>query len=149
MKNTSECNSSQSAFENITIIYHPGLIQIACDDFLKHYLEEKGNGALKLSGHILEEYKKRQGIPLNISQDSLAIEILAHTYADIFSLAISSAGRVLPAHLKNTVEDLMERIHSRTEIIDCGESEIDNNRRVWDALCPFKKIIYGVLGDRA
>ncbi len=88
-----------NTFEDITIKYSSKLVQITCDETLKDYLDEKGNGALKLSGYILEEYKKCQGKPLKISKDSLAIEILAHTYIDSFSQAISAADKVLPAAL--------------------------------------------------
>ena len=43
----------------------------------------------------------------------------------------------------------MEQIHTHTEIIDCGESDIDNNRWIWNGLTVFKKIIYTALGDHA
>ena len=137
------------SFENITIKYRPGMVQITCDDALKDYLDEEGNGALELSGYILEEYEKCQGKPLKITQDSLAIEILAHTYVDSFSLAISRAKRILPDVLEPPVEKLMENIRSHTGIIDCGEKEVDSNRWIWDMLVPYKGLIYGVLGDRA
>ncbi len=48
MKKTFNTADKDTNFENITIKYSPGLVQITCDDFLKQYLEEKGNGALKL-----------------------------------------------------------------------------------------------------
>ena len=136
-------------FENITIKYSPGMVQITCDDELKDYLDEKGNGALELSGYILEEYEKCQGKPLNITQDSLAIEILAHTYIDSFSRAISKAKTILPDVLEPSVEKLMENIRRHTGIIDCGEKQTDNNRWIWDMLTPYKGLIYGILGDRA
>src|SRR5699024_10004812 len=120
------------------------LVQITCDDALKNYLEAPGNGALQLSAHILAEYKKRRESELNISQDSLAIEILAHVYSDSFAEAVSAAGSRLPSVLSHTVHKLMKQVTVHTEIIDCGESSIDNNRRIWDALTPFKNIIYGI-----
>ena len=76
--------------DKITINYFDKLVQITCDEALKNCLEEPGNGALELSAHILNEYKKRQKSELKISKDSLAIEILAHTYADIFSETVAS-----------------------------------------------------------
>ncbi|MBM6803741.1 hypothetical protein H6B07_13950, partial [Mediterraneibacter glycyrrhizinilyticus] len=99
--------------------------------------------------HILKEYKKRQKSELKISKDSLAIEILAHTYADTFSETVSSAELHLPAALSEAVLGLMKKVHAHTEIIDCGESDVDNNRWIWDGLTVFKKIIYKALGDRA
>lgn len=148
MTYTEEKNKDCS-LEHITITYCDRLVQITCDDALKNYLEAPGNGALQLSAHILAEYKKRRESELNISQDSLAIEILAHVYSDSFAEAVSAAGSRLPSVLSHTVHKLMKQVTVHTEIIDCGESSIDNNRRLWDALTPFKNIIYGILGDRA
>ena len=136
-------------FEKVTITYCDRLVQITCDDALKNYLEEPGNGALQLSIYILEEYKNRRQSELKISKDSLAIEILAHTYADTFSEAVSSIGDRLPPALSKAVLTLMEQIHTHTEIIDCGESDIDNNRWIWNGLTVFKKVIYKALGDHA
>ena len=148
MTYTEEKNKDCS-LEHITITYCDRLVQITCDDALKNYLEALGNGALQLSAHILAEYKKRRESELNISQDSLAIEILAHVYSDSFAEAVSAAGSRLPSVLSHTVHKLMKQVTVHTEIIDCGESSIDNNRRIWDALTPFKNIIYGILGNRA
>ena len=148
MIHTEEKNNDKS-LDKITINYFNKLVQITCGEALKNYLEEPGNGAVELSAHILKEYKKRQKSELKISKDSLAIEILAHTYADTFSETVSSAELHLPAALSEAVLGLMKKVHAHTEIIDCGESNVDNNRWIWDGLTVFKKIIYKALGDRA
>ena len=148
MINTEEKNNDKS-LDKITINYFNKLVQITCGEALKNYLQEPGNGAVELSAHILKEYKKRQKSELKISKDSLAIEILAHTYADTFSETVSSAELHLPAALSEAVLGMMKKVHAHTEIIDCGESDADNNRWIWDGLTVFKKIIYKPLGDRA
>ena len=148
MINTEEKNNDKS-LDKITINYFNKLVQITCGEALKNYLDEPGNGAVELSAHILKEYKKRQKYELKISKDSLAIEILAHTNADTFSETVSSAESHLPAALSEAVLGLMKKVHAHTEIIDCGESDVDNNRWIWDGLTVFKKIIYKALGDRA
>ena len=148
MINTEEKNNDKS-LDKITITYFDKLVQITCGEALKNYLDEPGNGAVELSAHILREYKKRQKSELKISKDSLAIEILAHTYADTFSETVSSAELHLPAALSEAVLGLMKKVHAHTEIIDCGESDVDNNRWIWDGLTVFNKIIYKALGDRA
>ena len=148
MINTEEKNNDKS-LDKITINYFNKLVQITCGEALKNYLEEPGNGAVELSAHILKEYKKRQKSELKISKDSLAIEILAHTYADTFSETVSSAELHLPAALSEAVLGLIKKVHAHTEIIDCGESDVDNNRWIWDGLTALKKIIYKALGDRA
>ena len=72
--------SEKNLFHEISIHYQPQLVQIVCDQNLKDYLREKGNGSLQLADYILKEYQNCQHTPLKISRDSLAIEILAHTY---------------------------------------------------------------------
>ena len=141
MINTEEKNNDKS-LDKITINYFDKLVQITCGEALKNYLNEPGNGAVELSAHILKEYKKRQKSELKISKDSLAIEILAHTYADTFSETVSSAESHLPAALSEAVLGLMKKVHAHTEIIDCGESDVDNDRWRWDGLTVFKKSIY-------
>lgn len=148
MTNTSEKIMDGYSGE-ILIKYSDRLVQITCSPALKRYLEKPGNGALALSTYILDEYKKRRKSELKISKDSLAIEILAHTYTDTFSEVISSAGNRLPSILSNAVLGLMKQIQTHTEIIDCGESDVDSNRWIWDRLTVLKKIIYAALGDRA
>ena len=157
--------SEKNLSHEISIHYQPQLVQIVCDqnlkDYLrekgnivcdqnlKDYLREKGNGSLQLADYILKEYQHCQHTPLKISRDSLAIEILAHTYVDSFSQAVSAAQPLLPLSLRQALKQLIHSIRSHTEIIDCGETEVDSNRWIWDKLAPYKSIIYGALGDRA
>lgn len=141
--------NTNSNFDNITIKYSPKLVQITCNDSLKTYLKEKGNGAVKLSAFILEKFEESQGVPLHISLDSLAIEILAHTYVDSFSAAISGLDRRLPSSLRQPLEQLMNQVRYHTGIIDCGESDIDSNRWIWDKLSTYKTFIYKIMGDLA
>ncbi len=104
---------------------------------------------MKLSAFILEKYEEAQGVPLNISLDSLAIEILGHTYVDSFSAAISSLDRHIPSALRQPLEKLNHQIRYHTGIIDCGESDIDSNRWIWDRLSAYKTFIYKIMGDLA
>ena len=142
-------SKENASFKNLTITYKPRLVQITCNQNLKSYLNAKGNGSLKLADHILEEYQTQQHTVLKIDRDSLAIEILAHTYADSFSQAVTSMDKLLPLPLRQAMDQLMDYIHRHTEIIDCGEAEADSNRWIWDKLTPYKAFIYGVLSDRA
>ena len=67
-------------FDRITVKYTPRMVQITCDSNLKSYLKEKGNGAVKLAAHILDQYEKMQGAPLKISIDSLATYIYGYIF---------------------------------------------------------------------
>lgn len=69
---------------------------------------------------------------LNISDKSLTIEIIGHVYignfADILK-EIPHIPKIAPIVIKKAY-----KITDHTDIIDCGEKEVDSNRWVWDKL---------------
>ncbi|MBS5932235.1 MAG: hypothetical protein KIC94_05095 [Clostridiales bacterium] len=134
---------------NILLCYSDRLVQIKCDYELMKYLALPGNGAVELSKYIKENYKKYRNKNLDISIDSLAIEILAHAYIDKFAETIEKINNRLTKNDKNEIIKVMEKIKNRTEIIDCGEKAIDSNRIVWDMLKPVSQVIYTLLGKHA
>lgn len=136
-------------YSNILLCYSDNIVQIKCDENLMDYLALPGNGALVLSRYIKENYRNYMNRDLKISEDSLAIEILAHAYADKFAETIEKLSNKLTKKNENEVVRVMEKIRDRTEIIDCGEKSIDSNRFVWDMLSPFSGIIYTMLGRHA
>lgn len=136
-------------YSNILLCYSDKIVHIKCDDNLMKYLALPGNGAVQLSRYIKDSYKKFMNKDLEISEDSLAIEILAHAYVDKFADSVEKLSNKLTKKNENEVVQVMEKIRDRTEIIDCGEKSIDSNRFVWDMLSPFSGIIYAVLGKHA
>lgn len=136
-------------FHHISIQFDDKIIRIKTDYHLKAFLEEPGNGSLQLADYILENYQKLHNVPLAITRDSLAIEILAHTYVDSFSVLLSAWCRSRKNQIYKKALALLEKVRFHTDIIDCGESAVDNNRFIWDALAPHHKAIYAVCGDHA
>ncbi|WP_455713999.1 hypothetical protein [Anaerosporobacter sp.] len=136
-------------YSNILLCYSDKIVHIKCDDNLMEYLELPGNGAVALSRYIKEGYKKYKNKDLEISEDSLAIEILAHVYVDKFAESIEKLSNKLTKKNENEIVQVMEKIRDRTEIIDCGEKSVDSNRFVWNMLSPFSAIIYTLLGKHA
>lgn len=136
-------------FKQIAICYNDCMIQIKTDQPLLSFLEEKGNGSIALSKHIHEQYKTMFQKPLDISQDSLAIEILIHVYMEQLTKTKTTIAKILPKKIASSFIKCMEKLHQHTQIIDCGEKEVDSNRIVFDTLAPYHKIIYGILRDKA
>lgn len=136
-------------FHNISITYDKKWARIKVDSNLFNFLSLPGNGSLSLADHILKEYQEIYNIPLDISRDSLAIEILAHTYAEAFSNALTTIGKKLPNDKLKALLDILEKIKEHTEIIDCGEKSVDSNRNIWDMLEPLHTLIYLALGRHA
>lgn len=136
-------------YMNILLCYSDKLVQIKCDDELMKYLARPGNGAVALSKYIKEKYKKYWNKNLDISVDSLAIEILAHAYIDKFAETIENINKRVTKKDKNEIIQVMEKIKDHTKIIDCGEKAIDSNRIFWDMLMPLSQVIYTLLGKNA
>lgn len=112
------------------------------------FLGQPGNGSVELSGYILQEYRKQKNKPLKITQDSLTIEILAHAYLDQIAGALIVLGKTGNEVIKKAL-NAMQEIKNHTDIIDCGELEVDSNRHIWDSLVPYHAMIYMACGKRA
>lgn len=136
-------------YEGILICYTDKLVQVKCDDKLMNYLALPGKGAVKLAKYLKENYKNALAKELDITVDSLAIEILAHAYVDKFAETIEQISDKLTKKKKTEIVQVMEKIKERTGIIDCGEKSIDSNRFVWDLLKPFAPVIYMMMGKYA
>ena len=111
-------------FHGISINCEEKLIQIKNDCALLTFLDDPATkGSLLVSEYAHQLYLKEMGRPLNISIDSVAIEILGHVYADKFA---DLASRFKIKALQSKLAD----IKSRTDIIDCGERDIDSDRHI-------------------
>lgn len=136
-------------FNGVSIKYNKKLVQIKTDKCLLGYLEKKGNGSLDLADYILKTYQSVWGCVLDISRESLSIEILIHAYLDVFSDKIETISKaVSPKELEDLIA-YMEKIKGHTNVIDSGEKSVDSNRFIFDALVPFKDLIYFMLGRYA
>lgn len=136
-------------YKGISISFEDRVVRIKCDEVLMNYLAQPGNDAVILSKYILETYYDMFHKILNISQHSLAVEILIHAYIDKLCEVIE-CNNVIPIEgLNQALIQASRAIEKRTEIIDCGEREVDSNRFVFDGLEKFHGVIYKLLGNRA
>ena len=136
------------SFHGISIQYNNRIVRINTDRNLLDFLDQKGNGSLELADHIHCFYQDKWGKPLEISRESLAVEILIHVYCDLvfdrIDRIVEKIGK--PGRLQ---KDKLAFLKRATEVIDCGERAVDSNRIVFDQLAPFRQLLFLILGDKA
>lgn len=123
----------EAIFAGVTVSYEPQVVRIDTDHALMHFLAQPGNGSRALARHILARYEALLSVPLDITERSMATEILVHAYLDVvFQWAkrtgdrLGRAGRRLAAW--------GGRMEAHTAVIDIGELAVDTNRQVFDRL---------------
>lgn len=134
--------------DNVAYYTTEKALHIRTDEALEGYLAQPGNQALALAEQLLDAYLAERETPLAITPDSLAIEILAHVYVDSFAEAVESFSERISGDEENPLARLMEKIQTRTDVIDCGEADVDGNRKIWDMLVPMRSAIYLLCGQR-
>lgn len=125
---------------SIKVRLDKGIIRVYSNAELWRFLNGKANQKFNLLvSTIKKDYLQQFGIPLKITDRSLIVEILVHVYCDYLGLKFNRLIKFKP--LNNFVNKLLER----AEIVDCGEKAKDTNRWVWDTLAPFKDLFVRIL----
>jgi len=124
----------------LLVMFNHKMIQIKKPQALKKFLSED----IELRSEILVNYIKQDyfiliGKELEISNDSFIIEIWGHIFASHFAKAMKNLIRL------KLIEDAANFIIKKSDVIDCGESDVDLNRKFWDILASFKKLIIAFL----
>lgn len=124
-------------------------IEVALEDQLIHvysnaelwqYLDGKAGSRFELLAKTIKsDYEEEFGKPLDISDDSLIVEILVHVYCDYLGLSFNRIVRI------KWIQNLVKKLLKRAEVIDCGEKSIDSNRWVWDLLAGSKALFIRML----
>lgn len=139
----------ETDFHNVGIRYSEHLVQIRTDAKLMKYLAEPGNGSLELADYIRDRYQIIFNEKLQISRESLSVEILIHAYLDVFSRGTEKLSVILPGEIKAKLVKCMQSIEGHTQIIDSGELAVDSNRHIFDSLVPYRQALYLMLGKNA
>ncbi|MFC6101683.1 hypothetical protein [Olivibacter domesticus] len=120
----------------IQVVFEEGIIRITNDLQLwifydQHIIER----TVWLVNRIKQDYNEFFGKPLAISNRSLGLEIWGHLYYEVFILRFSKLFRldIRSRRMKNLLKP--------AQIIDCGESDKDSNRRLWNLLAPLFSFI--------
>jgi len=120
----------------LLVIFDEKLIRIKKPKALQKFLSlDIDNRSEVLVNYIKQDYFLLMGKELAITNNSLIIEIWGHVYASYFARAMKNLIKL------QLVEHAADFIITRSDTIDCGESEVDSNRKFWDVLANFKGII--------
>lgn len=134
-------------YQGLTIGYEPKVLRLDNDPALSCYLDGKGNRALALAEHMRARYASLLGRELAVSADSVAIEILGHVFVDRLAEWAETLAERAP-HLLKYLDDAMEKVQRHTDVIDIGERAVDGNRWFWDALQPFRGLVFAICGQQ-
>lgn len=135
------------SFENIGIRCIDRLIQVENQRALKTFLDKPGNGSMTLAKEMKRRYREDMGMEINITQKSLAIEVLGHVY--VGEIAKLARYLPIPVSIKIQLKKVMDEIKKHVDIIDCGEKEVDDNRVIWDSLEKYADQIFAIMADYA
>ena len=134
--------------EGVTLYYTDKAVHLTTNDALMTFLRQKGNGSLPLSRTILSGYEAECGAALQITERSMATELLIHAYLDgIFDRWVR-AGEA-HGHQDRRLYKTAKRLKNAAAVIDMGERSVDSNRWVFDLLAPGYGILCALLGSRA
>jgi len=88
----------------------------------------KPQAATEIAKTILKDHQLHYNKALPISTTSLAAEIYGH----IFPEKVAEVIKKLP--MPDQLEDALEKVMKKTDVIDAGHESIDGNRKIWDAI---------------
>lgn len=126
--------------KDIHLQLKPHAIKIWNDNALCDLLKVNAESSTEeLIKNIKTEYFKLFADEFKVSNNSMAVEIWVHVYAEKFAEAIKDFSSI------NFVDKIADKIIYHAEIIDIGEIGHDDNRFLWNALAPFKFAIADLL----
>ena len=139
---------NQKLPEGVKLFYTDRAVHLTTNEALMTYLRQKGNGSLPLSRTILDGYAEERGMQLQITERSMATELLIHAYLDGL---FDRWGRAGTAHGRQNgrLYKMAKRLKNATAVIDMGERSVDTNRWVFDLLAPGYRMLCVLLGSRA
>lgn len=111
-------------------------VHVKNTEVLDELLKDKGLICRDIAQTVKKNYEETMKKDLDISTDSIALEILGHVYPNKLASVLYT---ILPA-----LQSMPGFILDKTEIINIGESGYDSNRWVWDRLEP----LYVAIVDR-
>lgn len=117
--------------EDIRVLIREKSLHIENTESLRRVLKKK-HAPFKLAQYLKQQHTNQFHTVLNISDKSLTIEIIGHVYIGNFADILKEIPRI--PKIAPMVVKKAYKITDHTDIIDCGEKEVDSNRWVWDKL---------------
>lgn len=126
--------------KNIQLEIATHKIKLTNDDQLSQLLKSDTESATdELVNTLKVTFKQQMQRDIDISNNSMAVEIWGHVYSEKFLVIVKS----LPTF--GLLDGIAEKLIEHCEVIDMGESRHDNNRFVWNGLSYFKSEIARLL----
>jgi hypothetical protein len=97
---------------------------------LRSMMANESYATVTIAKRLKSEYRNIKGSDINISDFSMAFEILGHVYPGKIADAINN----VPLIGDNIRNFIYSKIGDNIAVIDMGESSVDSNRWVWDTL---------------
>lgn len=132
----------------VTLYYTDKAVHLTTNDALMTFLRQKGNGSLPLSRTILSGYEAEYGAVLQITERSMATELLIHAYLDGVFATWVRAGETR-GRQDGKFYRTARRLKNATAVIDMGERSVDTNRWVFDLLSHGYGALCLLLGRKA
>lgn len=127
----------------LSVIFKEKIIQIPDYDPLVKFLSKDIDTRSSVFVNAIKiDYLLFFNRELEITHDSIIIEIWGHVFASYFAKALKKLIKL------NLVEEAADFIIKRSDTIDCGEADVDENRKFWDILANFKGMILTFLPKR-
>ena len=139
---------NQKLPEGVELFYTDRAVHLPTNEALMTYLRKKGNGSLPLSRTILDGYAEERGMQLQITERSMATELLIHAYLDGL---FDRWGRAGNAHGRQNgrLYKMAIRLIFATAAMDLVEPSVETNRCGFDLLAPGYRMLCVLLGSRA
>ncbi|PFQ47392.1 hypothetical protein COK05_09750 [Bacillus cereus] len=124
-------NTMRFMEEDIRVLIREKSLHIENTESLRRVLKKK-HAPFKLAQYLKQQHTNQFHTVLNISDKSLTIEIIGHVYIGNFADILKEIPRI--PKITPVIVKKAHKITDHTDIIDCGEKEVDSNRWVWDKL---------------
>ena len=135
--------------DKVHIIYRRQAVHVRADKALLMHMRHGVTGtrkghmlpALEMARYIRKRYRDHFHEELNISEHSLALELMIHMTAFLGGRFLDhELARLFP--VTNPARRLVRYVADHVEVIDCGEKSIDNNRFVFDIAAAVRPLVY-------
>lgn len=136
--------------DKIHILYRHQAVHVRADRALLEHLRRGVTGtrkghmlpALEIARYIKKKYADHFHEELQISDHSLALELMIHMTAFMGGRSLDRGLSYLRLSEQNPVRRFVRYVADHVEVIDCGEKAIDTNRFVFDIAATIRPLVY-------
>ena len=136
--------------DKIHVLYRHQAVHVRADRALLEHMRRGVTGtrkghmlpALEIARYIKKKYADHFHEELQISDHSLALELMIHMTAFMGGRSLDRGLSYLHLSEQNPVRRFVRYVADHVEVIDCGEKAIDTNRFVFDIAASIRPLVY-------